>query len=243
MEAGSAHVGTSGWTYADWSGRFYPKGVNGVKRLDFYTRQFDTVEVNATFYRLPGRALLTSWNRRLPEGFHLVVKGSRLITHTRRLRNCDETLATFLERVGGLHRLRVVLWQLPPSLQRDLPLLEDFLAQLSGPARHAVEFRHASWWDGAVAELLARHRAAFVTVSAPDLPPDVVPTTDFLYVRFHGIGRQRYDYLYGESELREWAQRLAPHRAGRGLYAFFNNDYRAQAVENAQTFRALLDER
>lgn len=239
MDERRIHVGTSGWTYDDWAGRFYPKGVSGTKRLLYYAGQFDTVEVNATFYRLPGPALIASWNR-LQAPFRLVVKGSRLITHLRRLRDCAEPLATFLARVGALERLHVILWQLPPGLERDLPLLEAFLEQLGGPARHAVEFRHASWWDDATAEVLSRHRAAFVAVSHRDLPPDVLPTTDFLYLRFHGVGSRLYDYLYSEDELREWAQRVAPHCAGRELYAFFNNDYRAQAPQNARTFRSLL---
>ncbi|HKI98819.1 MAG TPA: DUF72 domain-containing protein [bacterium] len=240
MPADSVHVGTSGWTYDDWAGRFYPQGVTGVKRLEYYAQHFDTVEVNATFYRLPSATLIGSWNRRLPEGFHLVVKGSRLITHLKRLRGCEDALGTFLARVAELRCLRVILWQLPPSLQRDLPLLEAFLAQLTGPARHALEFRHSSWWHDEVSALLARYGAAFVAVSHPDLPGQVLPTTDFLYLRFHGMGPRRYDYDYSEAELREWVQRAASHQAGRTLYAFFNNDYRAQAPANAETFRALL---
>lgn len=239
MDKNRIHVGTSGWTYDDWAGRFYPKGVSGTKRLMYYAEQFDTVEVNATFYRLPSATLIASWNR-LQAPFQLVVKGSRLVTHLRRLHDCAEPLATFLERVGALQRLRVILWQLPPGLHRDLTLLEGFLAQLGGPVRHALEFRHPSWWDDDTAGLLARYGVAFVAVSHPDLPSDVHPTTDFLYLRFHGVGARRYDYLYSEAELGEWARRVAPHCGGRELYAFFNNDYRAQAPENARTFRALL---
>lgn len=238
------HIGTSGWTYDDWAGRFYPEGVKGAERLDYYAREFDTVEVNATFYRLPTRTMIASWNKRLSEDFHLVLKGSRLITHTRRLRDCGEALATFAERAGQLHALRVLLWQLPPSQQRDLPRLAEFLAQARetapAPVRHAVEFRHESWWDDAVADALAQHGVAFVAVSHPELPAGVYPTADFLYLRFHGVGGRLYDYDYSEAELRDWVQRVAPHRAGRELYAFFNNDYRAQAPANAFTFRTLL---
>jgi uncharacterized protein YecE (DUF72 family) len=240
MASAGIHVGTSGWSYDDWNGRFYPAGVRGAERLDYYAQRFDTVEVNATFYRLPNRAMIASWNRRLPERFHLVLKGSRLITHTRRLRDCGEALHTFLERARELRRLRAILWQLPPSLQRDLSLLEAFLAMLRPWVSHALEFRHESWWDDAVAALLARHGAAFVAVSHPRLPATVWPTAGLLYLRFHGLGPRLYDYRYSEAELRAWVRRIAPYRQARELYAFFNNDVRAQAPDNAESFRALL---
>lgn len=234
------HVGTSGWTYPDWQGPFYPPEVKGSERLTYYATRFDTVEVNATFYRLPTAAMVGAWNKRLGPDFHLVVKGSRQVTHYRRLRDCVGPLAVFLERIAPLHALRVVLWQLPPSLQRDDALLEAFLAALPITVRHAVEFRHPSWWDDAVAALLAHHGAALVAVSHPRLPDAVVPTTDFLYVRFHGLGPRLYNYDYTGHELSGWAGRLRPHLAGRTLYAFFNNDFRANAPRNAERLRALL---
>jgi uncharacterized protein YecE (DUF72 family) len=129
---------------------------------------------------------------------------------------------------------------LPPSLHKDVERLDRFLAALPGTVRHAVEFRHASWWDDEVAAALARHAAAFVAVSHPALPDEVRPTTDFLYVRFHGLGKELYRYDYSREELAEWAARLGPHRHGRTLYAFFNNDYNANAPRNALTFRELL---
>jgi uncharacterized protein YecE (DUF72 family) len=258
--SGAVHVGTSGWTYDDWSGPFYPPGVRGAERLSYYAERFDTVEVNATFYRLPSAAMIASWNRRLPPGFQLVLKGSRLITHLRRLRDCADALETYFARAAPLERLAVVLWQLPPTLERDPGLLAAFLAQLpravgrapgrqgpgrrvpvrQGPVRHAVEFRHASWWSDDVQALLARHGAAFVAVSHPELPAEVRPTGDLLYLRFHGLGPRRYDYDYSAGELRDWVRRVRPHLAGRTLYAFFNNDHRARAPRNAETFRSLL---
>ncbi len=242
------HVGTSGWTYDDWAGVFYPEGVKGSGRLPYYATIFDTVEINATFYRLPSQTMIDAWNRNLPDGFHFVVKGSRTITHLKKLRDCDEPLGAFLDRVRGLRALRVVLWQLPPSLHKDLDRLDAFLARLPGlsspsgraAVRHAVEFRHASWWDEEVISLLERHAAAMVAVSHPGLPASVHPTTDFLYVRFHGLGKQLYRYDYSRRELRGWAARLAPHLGGRELYAFFNNDYDAHAPRNALVFRELL---
>jgi len=234
------YVGTSGWTYDDWSGRFYPQEVKGPERLAYYARQFDTVEINATFYRLPTQPMLDAWNRRLPAEFHLVVKGSRVVTHLKKLQDCAEPLEAFLGRVGQLRTLQVILWQLPPSLHKDLPRLERFLAGLPPTVRHAVEFRHPSWWDDEVAMLLAGHRAAFVAVSMFRLPDAMYPTTDFLYLRFHGLGKQPYRYDYSHDELGQWAERVHPHLAGCTLYAFFNNDYEANAPKNAREFRQLF---
>ncbi|UCG85261.1 MAG: DUF72 domain-containing protein [Gemmatimonadota bacterium] len=235
------HVGTSGWTYDDWTGPFYPPEIKGAERLSFYAQRFDTVEVNATFYRLPFKGMITGWNRRLSESFHLVVKGSRLITHTRKLDDCGEPLARFLDRVLQLRRLQMILWQLPPSLRCDLGLLDRFLGELPNAVRHAVEFRHRTWWNHETAELLARHKAAFVAVSHPRLPDDIVPTTDVLYLRFHGLGPRLYDYAYSKNELQDWAAKVQPHLRGRELYAFFNNDYRARAPGDAAAFREVLE--
>ncbi len=237
---GRVHVGTSGWTYDDWTGPFYPEDVRGAERLTFYAERFDTVEVNATFYRLPFQGMITGWNRRLGPRFHLVLKGPRLVTHLKKLDECDEPLARFFDRVLALKTLRVILWQLPPSLHQDLERLDRFLDLLPGSVRHAVEFRHRSWWNDETVELLVRHRAAFVAVSHPRLPDDIIATTDFLYLRFHGLGKELYRYDYSRKELRDWAARVRPYRRGRELYAFFNNDYDAHAPANAQTFGTLL---
>ena len=235
------HVGTSGWIYKDWDGVFYPREVRGSDRLSYYAARYDTVEVNATFYRFPTAAMLAAWNRRLDPAFHLVVKGSRIITHRKKLRDCQSYLHDFLALVGTLSRLKVILWQLPPNLHRDTDRLEEFLAQLpTTGARHAVEFRHPSWWDESVRALLARYRAAFVAVSHPALPQDLVPTTDFLYVRFHGLGAELYRYLYSAEELQGWVDRLQPCLPTHHLYIYFNNDYDGHALTNAVQLRGML---
>jgi uncharacterized protein YecE (DUF72 family) len=234
------YIGTSGWTYDDWTGPFYPHDVKGADRLTFYAGQFPTVEVNATFYRFPTQTMIDAWNRRLTARFHLVVKGSRAVTHLKKLKDCQEPLTGFLDRVLQLRTLRVILWQLPPSLHKDIDRLEAFLSSLPTNVRHAIEFRHASWWEDDVADMLKQHNATFVAVSHPTLPDTVYPTTDFLYLRFHGAGRQLYRYNYSDEELRDWANRVKPHLRARTLYAFFNNDYNANAPRNAATFKALF---
>jgi uncharacterized protein YecE (DUF72 family) len=243
MTAPRVFVGTSGWTYDDWSGLFYPADVKAGDRLSFYARLFNTVEVNATFYRIPTQTMIAAWNRRLGPEFHLVVKGSRAVTHVKKIANCREQLDKFLERVMQLDRLRLILWQLPPSLHKDVDRLERFLVMLPETIRHAVEFRHESWWDDEVAQVLTRHDAAFVAVSHPKLPERFFPTTDFLYVRFHGKGQTLYRYDYAPYELSHWTSLLKPHLENRILYAFFNNDYQAYAVRNAMVFRDMLSVR
>jgi uncharacterized protein YecE (DUF72 family) len=241
-------VGTSGWTYDDWSGVFYPEEIKAADRLAYYVGKFPTVEVNATFYRTPTQNMIDAWNRKLPAKFHLVIKGPRVVTHRKKLVDCDEPLEIFLERAGQLKRLRVILWQLPPSLHKDLDRLGRFLDSLPrirtarGYVRHAVEFRHVSWWDADVTELLRQHAAAFVAVSHPQLPDTISPTCDFIYVRFHGLGEQLYRYDYSQHELAQWAARLRPLLRRRRLYAFFNNDYAARAPCNAPLLMDLLDE-
>jgi uncharacterized protein YecE (DUF72 family) len=241
MERPRIYVGTSGWTYDDWWGAFYPDEVNGPERLSYYATVFDAVEVNATFYRNPAPSAIKAWNTRLGPAFHLVVKGSRAVTHLKKLHDFDEALARCLDRVLQLKRLRVILWQLPPSLHVDVERLDAFLRVLPISVRHAVEFRHESWWADEVAGVLARYKAAFVAVSHPKLPSEWFTTTDLLYVRFHGLGSQLYSYDYSRDELVEWVERLKPDLKGRTLYAFFNNDYNANAPRNALVLRELLE--
>lgn len=238
--AASVYVGTSGWTYDDWNGVFYPPGVRGPDRLAYYAQKFDTVEVNATYYRFPSPAAINAWNSRLEDDFHLVVKGHRSITHYKKLVDCRDTLQAFMERVLQLNRLKVILWQMPPSLHKDVDRLDVFLKMLPATVRHAVEFRHPSWWNDDTKALLTRHNAAFVAVSHPKLPDTILTTADFLYLRWHGLGKELYRYDYSHEELAEWARRVRPLIEGRTLYAFFNNDYEAHAPKNAVILRNIL---
>lgn len=242
MSGRHIHVGTSGWTYDGWTGPFYPEDVQGPERLSFYVKHFDTVEVNATFYRLPFEGMIKGWNKRLPESYHLVVKGPRFVTHIKRLKDCAEYMERFLDRVLALKALRVILWQLPPSFPYDLGLLEEFLSGLPPRVQHAVEFRHERWWEKRTRSLLTRHNAAFVSVSHPRLPEDLVCTTDLAYLRFHGRGKKLYDYDYSAKELRVWVEKAARLDRGCEVYAFFNNDWHANAPRNAKTFERMIRE-
>jgi uncharacterized protein YecE (DUF72 family) len=236
-------VGTSGWSYEHWDERFYPDEVPRAQWGHYYRQHFPVVEINATFYRLPRETAVHKWLREAPPGFRYVVKGSRYITHIRRLADCTEPVARFTERIAPMHPVLLgLLWQLPPNLERDLTLLDGFLGllphTLGGPrVRHAVEFRNTSWLQPDVYDLLARHDAAHVWVSSAAMPPDRTLTTDFAYARFHGLeGGWAHDYT--DDELRPFADAMRTIDVD-GV-AFFNNDGDARAPANAHRFTELL---
>jgi uncharacterized protein YecE (DUF72 family) len=235
------HIGTSGWHYDHWRQRFYPPGLAKPKWLDYYARTFATVEINASFYRLPTENAYRNWYAQTPPGFLFAVKGSRLITHYRRLRDVGEALSAFYARATILgEKLGAVLYQLPPDLQRDDELLSGFLAQLPAGIRHAVEFRHESWFAPPVYETLARHDAALCVVDLPDFNCPRVATAPFLYLRFHGAAG-KYWGAYGEEGIDYWAEEVKRLGAGRGrVFAYFNNDAEAQAVQDARLLAARL---
>jgi uncharacterized protein YecE (DUF72 family) len=250
-ETPQLRIGCSGWNYKSWSGRFYPAGLPASGWLAYYLRHFDTVETNATFYRLPARATFEGWRRQTPGGFVMAIKASRYLTHLKRLLDPEPPLARLFEAASGLgSRLGPVLYQLPPQLALDLPRLDGFLAALPAtlasegetrgrPIQHAIEFRHPSWY---APEVFARLRERGVALCLHDMAgsaidgPDVGP---FTYVRFHGaVGR--YHGSYGEGLLRDWASRFAAAwRGGRDVYAYFNNDPDAIAPQDARRLQDL----
>jgi uncharacterized protein YecE (DUF72 family) len=230
-------VGTSGWSYDDWATTFYPKDLPRSRWLLHYATRFPTVEVNNTFYRLPTRKAVAGWRSQVPDEFAFVVKGSRYLTHTRKLLDTTTGVERFFEPLEPLGAtLNVVLWQLPPTLHLDLARLDSFLVALPGHVRHAVEFRHPSWQTTDAYALLARHNAMLVSVSGPQLPADRTITGGTAYVRFHGL-RAGYAYDYRDEDLTPWADLL--RHVGSG-YAFFNNDARGHAVKNAEQLRRML---
>jgi len=245
LGTGRLLVGTSGWSYDHWRDRFYPEHLPSRRRLAFYATRFATVEVNATFYGLPKNRTIGEWRDAVPAEFVFAVKGSRYITHVRKLRDAGDEVRTFTERVRPLGaKLGPVLWQLPPFLERDLDLLESFLGELPGNGiRHAIEFRHESWLGDPVFSLLRQHHTASVHVSGDMLPADFTPTADFVYVRLHGTARHHGSYA--RPQLEPWAAFLrAQLQAGRDAYAYFNNDAEGHAPADAERLaRMLVDHR
>lgn len=238
-------VGTSGWQYDDWAGAFYPEGLARKRWFEHYRTAFPAVEVNYTFYRLPRTSTVESWHDRAPPRFRYAVKGSRYITHNLKLgEGTAQAVDNVVERLAPLKTfLGVWLWQLPPNLHRDRDRLGRFLSLLPG-RNHAVEFRHGSWFDDGVFDVLAAHGAACVWISDRQMP-DVFPVTaDFVYLRLHGLAEDeesRYRYDYTRGDLEPLAERLvAQVQAGRDAWVFFNNDANANAPRNARMMIDLL---
>ncbi len=235
-------IGTSGWHYDHWRGDFYPDGLPKSRWLEHYAKTFDTVEINASFYRLPAEATFARWRGLAPPGFCYAVKASRFITHIKRLRNIEEELKTFLGRAGLLgDRLGPVLYQLPPGLKRDDGLLEAFLRLLPAGLEHVFEFRSRDWLDDGVFELMRRYRAGFCIYDMPGLTTPVLATAGFAYVRFHGSTGLYYSN-YSDEQLGEWAGRIRGLTGVDTVYVYFNNDAGGYAVRNALTLRRMLSQ-
>ncbi len=239
--AGAVRIGTSGFVYASWKGRFYPPALPASAWLSHYASHFDTVEINSSFYRLPEAHVFERWRDAAPPGFVFAVKFSRFATHMKRLLTPRATIRRFLDRARHLGSLLgPVLVQLPPNWAPDLARLDAFLRETSRDVRWAVEVRDARWLSDTLFDLLHAHGAA---LCLHDLLPDHprVVTTDFTYVRFHGV---RYGGSYTRSQLGPWASWIARQRAGgTGVLAYFNNDVDGHAVENARTLISLVAER
>jgi uncharacterized protein YecE (DUF72 family) len=238
--AGTIAVGTSGWSYDDWAGAFYPGGLPRSRRLGYYVREFPTVEINYSFYRLPSEGTVLRWRREAPLGFLFALKGSRYITHVRRLRETGDEVRRFIERAAPLGTaLGPLLWQLPRA-PVDVPRLEAFLDSLPRTERHAVEFRHPSWLVNEVFDVLRRRGVAHVAVSSTQMPADFTTTADFVYVRFHGL-TQGFAHDYTRDELQPWVEFLQEaRREGRQGFVYFNNDAQARAPKNARELVELL---
>jgi uncharacterized protein YecE (DUF72 family) len=229
-------IGTSGWQYRDWRGRFYPQRLPQRLWLEHYAEHFATVESNNAFYRLPELTTFEAWRARTPPDFRWAVKASRFLTHIKRLREPEEPVARLMGRAAGLgERLDAVLLQLPPTLQADPELLRTCLAQFPSATRVAVEPRHVSWWTDEVRALLERYGAALCWADRDEQP--VTPlwrTTDWGYLRFHtGVE----DWRYRPGTLRVWADRLAATWGpDEDVLVYFNNDPGGAAVVDAVVF-------
>jgi uncharacterized protein YecE (DUF72 family) len=231
-------IGCSGWNYAHWrNGVFYPPCLPASKWLEHYARFFDTVEVNSTFYRLPRRSSVARWVEQSPPGFVFAVKGSRYLTHIRRLNDLGpgrERFYTCIEPLLASPKLGPILWQLPPNFKRDDERLAAALAKLPKEQRHCFEFREPSWFDPDVYALLREHRVALVIGDRPEVHGFQAHelTTDFTFVRFH-FGTRGRRGNYSEAELEEWAQRFDGWSQRVAVWSYFNNDWEGFAPKNA----------
>jgi uncharacterized protein YecE (DUF72 family) len=235
------HVGCSGWVYRHWKGGFYPEGLPQKRWFEHYASKFDTVEINASFYRLPLASTFAGWREKAPPGFRYAVKVNRFITHMKKLIDCDEPLDQFIALARPLEdKLGPLLYQLPPSLHKDVARLEAFLRRLPDDLEHVVEFRHRSWYDEDVLALLDRYGVGFVTHDLVGLKSPRWASGRTAYVRFHGT-KGKYRGRYSEDQMREWAEWLVGQRSlGQSAWAYFNNDIGGDAIEDAQTLKAMI---
>jgi len=240
--ASDIRIGCSGWSYPHWRGRFYPEKLPAREHFAFYTRHFNTVELNNSFYRQPTRERFDAWREEAPPGFVFAVKGSRYVTHIKRLAVEQKSIDLVVDSALGLaDKLGPILFQLQANFHVDLERLERFVGMLPEDVRFTLEFRHESWLVPAVFELLRAHRIALCIPDHPKIPKSLEITSEFTYIRMHlppqGLG-------YGQPALQPWADRIVEwRRAGLDIYVYFNNDVEGHAVKDAQTLVSLVNAR
>jgi len=238
---GKIRIGTSGWHYDHWRGPYYPEEMHAEDFLEYYCREFHTVEVNNTFYQLPEKKTLRGWTGTVPKDFLFSVKASRYITHMKKLKDPKESITRFFRRIEafGSH-LGPVLFQLPPRWKVNPEGLSEFMEQLPSGHRYTFEFRDQSWFDDRVYRLLSEHEAAWCIYHlAGRLAPKKV-TTDFIYIRLHGPGGA-YQGQYDDGTLPGWAGAISAwSRAGKDVYCYFDNDQKGYAAHDAGRLQRML---
>jgi uncharacterized protein YecE (DUF72 family) len=235
-------IGCSGFNYWYWKGRFYPQDLPQNKWLSYYCNFFDTVELNVTFYRLPLAITFDKWNKETPNDFSFSLKGSRFITHVKRLSDPEEPLKLFFERSLRLgKKFKVALWQFSPGFKIDIKRFHKFLELLKEyNIKNTFEFRHESWIVNDIVELCKSYKVCLCMADWPDFLNDLPVTSDFVYIRRHGQGGS-YSTCYTTTELKQDAKRIKEYlKKGKDVFIYFNNDYNAYAVQNAQELKSIL---
>ncbi len=249
---GKIYVGTSGWIYSHWVGKFYPKDLPSKDRLKYFAKHFKTAEVNYSFYHLPRPTTFLKWYKETPKEFLFSVKASRFITHIKRLKDVKEAWEQFFENAKNLkEKLGPILFQLPPSFKAEkenIQRLKDFLKLLSGyrlasvhhKPRYAFEFRHKTWLDKNIYKLLEKYNTAWVIADSSRYPKAEVITADFVYIRMHGPA-ELFASKYPNDVLKELAQKIKKwQKEKRDIFVYFNNDFYGYAIENAKTLLKYL---
>ena len=235
-------IGTSGWAYKDWNGPFYPDEVKARDRLAYISGRFPTLEINASFYRLPSENTVEAWAATVPQGFVFAWKASRYITHNKKLKDAADSLDYLFERTKGLgDKLGPILFQLPPNLHRDDARLEAFLDLLPARHRYSIEFRHPGWYADEVLAMLKARNIALCISDHHHAPAPWEATADFIYLRGHGPGG-RYHGRYGEAALRDWAAHIRRWGKDRDVFVYFDNDIKSAAPRDAEQLIGLLGE-
>ena len=234
-------IGTSGFFYRHWKGIFYPEGLPQKKWLEFYANSFGTLELNNTFYRLPRKSTVKGWVNRTPDNFVFSVKGSKFITHTKRLRNVEKSVQLFMQRALLFeNKLGVILFQLPPSMKKDAVLLKNFLSLLNKNKRYAIEFRHKSWLSDEIYTTLKEYNIAFCISDTPQYPYAEVVTANFSYIRLHGH-TVLYASDYTKNQVTHYANLIKKwNKNNIQAYIYFDNDFSGYAIKNALQLKKLL---
>jgi uncharacterized protein YecE (DUF72 family) len=237
-------IGTSGFSYDHWKDILYPRGLSQKKWLAYYAQRYDTVEINATFYRFFARTVFARWRDETPDDFRFTLKGPRDITHVKRLHEIEPELARFLDSIQDIQpKLALLLWQFPPSFKYGLDdsteKLARFLQRLPGHIRHAVEFRHRSWFNDELYALLNAHGVAFVVNDSSRFHAAETITGDVGYIRFHGPTKL-YASPYSSEALQQWAEKIDGWLEQYDVYVYFNNDFGGHAIRNSVELRERL---
>ena len=236
-------IGTSGWHYKHWlDDVFYPAGTPPSRMFDFYAQHFDTVEINNSFYHLPSAKTFDNWRESSPPKFLFAVKGSRFITHMKKLKDpqlSSEKFFLVADRLG--RKLGPILFQLPPRWKVNVDRLAEFLESLPPRHKYVIEIRDESWLVPEVYALLRRHKTAFCIHDFADMKIPHEITANFTYIRFHGPTSAKYFGSYSSEQLREWAKRIEDwSQSLSAIYVYFNNDPGGEAVKNAKELKQLV---
>ena len=237
-------IGTSGWHYKHWLGNFYPRKFPASRMLAYYLEQFDTVEINNSFYMLPKVETLRCWREATPQNFEFAIKASRFITHNKKLKEPENALQNFLPRAEVLDEtLGPILFQLPPKWRINLDRLAEFLDALPKYHRYTFEFREPSWLTAQVYDLLRRHNAAFCIYELGGFHSPIEITADWTYVRLHGPG-DKYQGKYSPKALRCWADRIVQwNKQLKSIYVYFDNDQAGYAAANALELKKMVEQK
>jgi uncharacterized protein YecE (DUF72 family) len=227
------YVGTSGYSYKEWKGSFYPEKIPAKEMLQYYGERLSTVEINATFYRMPQKSMLENWKEQVPKNFRFSLKAPQRVTHFKRLKDTEEETKYFLEMAAVLEdQLGVVLFQLPPNMKKDLPRLDSFVNQLPQQPRAAFEFRHPTWFDDDVLDLLRSRNHALCISDTDDLPvTHIDKTADWGYLRLRRV-------MYSEDNLKEWLEKIREQQ-WKEAFVFFKHEDEATGPKLAAQFLSL----
>jgi uncharacterized protein YecE (DUF72 family) len=236
-------IGTSGWHYKHWRELFYPKELPTSAWLEFYSELFNSVELNNSFYHLPSLTAFDTWRETTPTRFRFAVKGSRFITHMKKLKDPESSTPMFFAGANRLQRkLGPVLFQLPPRWKANPERLEEFLSSIERGHQYAFEFRDDSWYTGDVYEVLKRYNTALCIHDLGGKQSPIEITASFTYIRFHGPTEAKYSGSYSDAQLEDWAKRFNAWRSKlKEIYAYFNNDVGGHAPKNAMKLRSLIE--